>query len=63
MIPALTFTAAPANGRVYVFARIVIYVAGKRFSCAAIWPGAMVAAGHSLVWLKRVLVGGHFSKF
>jgi hypothetical protein len=62
MVTAITFTVAPANGGVYVFACFLINIPGKGFFLLSAF-GATVPGNHSLVWLKYVTVcSSHFFK-
>ena len=61
MVTTITFTVAPANVGVYLFACCCINVPGKVFFCAT--TGATVTGIHSLVWFKYVSVVTHLLKF
>ena len=59
MITAITFTVAPANAGVYVFACFRINVKRKGF-IPLLATGAMVTCIHSLVWFKYVFMFIHY---
>ena len=62
MVSAITFTVAPANAGVYVFACFRINVPRKGF-IPLLATGAAVTGIHSLVWFKYVFMFVHFQPF